>query len=172
MTSERPDRTELTSREYYAIRELFGLVSSFERTKGLLEKRAKKLPGTWRDMNMIVAKGMRVMAALLSTVTIEKLKIISKELDNTVVNVDVVKRGMPQRKADTFTYVPTEALETLLRGIVQNECVFCEKTKREAKKCIWHNAIEATYPFELPELHKEHCRFSGFTIEHEGSDGE
>lgn len=172
MNSGAPERTPLSSREYYSIREIFGIVSSYEKAMGWLEKRAKKLPGVWRDMNMISAKAQRVVAAMLSTVPAEKLKLIEKELDNTEVSVDVVRRGLPQPKTDAFTYVPQEPLETLISGIVEHECVFCEKSKREAKKCPWCKAIEATYPYELPELNKEHCRFSGFVIEHEGSDGE
>ena len=172
MTGNTSERTPLTSREYYAIREMFGIVSTYEKAMGHLEKRAKKLPGAWRDMHMISAKAQRLIAALLSTVPADKLKLVEKELDNTVVNVDVVRRGLPQPKTDAFTYVPQEALETLIGGIVQEQCLLCEKDKRQSKKCPWRIAIEATYPWELPELHKEHCRFSGWTIENEGSDGE
>ena len=172
MTGNEPERTPLTSREYYAIREMFGIVSTFEKTMGYLEKRAKKLPGAWRDMNMISAKGQRLIAALLSTVPADKIKLIEKELHNTVVNVDVVRRGLPEPKIDEFTYVPQKALETLIDGIVQEQCFLCEKDKRQSKKCPWRKAIEATYPWELPEQYKEHCRFSGGTIELEGSGGE
>lgn len=170
MTGNAPERTPMTSREYYALREIFGIISSFETCKGHLQKRAKSLPGAWRDMNMIGAKAERLLAQLLSTIPAEKLGLIEKELQNTVVNVEVVRRGLPQPKKDAFTYVPQEALETLIGGIVQEQCLLCEKDKRQSKKCPWRIAIEATYPWELPELHKEHCRFSGWTIEHEGSD--
>lgn len=167
MSEKTPERIPLTGREYYALREMFGLISCYGKSLGYLEKRAKTLPGVWRDMHMISAKTERVIAALLSTVPTDKLRQIERELENTYVSVEVRRTVIAQPEREMFTYVPQKPLEALIEGVLRGECMFCEKDQRESKKCPWRKAIEATYPYELPEVYKEHCRFSGFTIDEE-----
>lgn len=165
MNDKEPERIPLTGREYFALREIFGIVDCYDNALNYLEKRAKMLPGVWRDMKLISKKAETVTRALLSTVPKDKLLQISIELRNTVVNVDVVrsKSVVPQERK-LFTYVPTREMSEVLLGLAEEKCAFCSKTKREAKKCPWFSAISAMYQYELPDVKEDHCQLCGYFI--------
>ena len=170
--SEQQDRTPLTQEEYYSLRLVFGFVTAIENALPVIEKRARRVPGAWRDLKMLSTKGQGLITKLLTTVPSEKIRIIYKELRNMRTRVDIIQPGLPEPEHDGFTYVPTDALDALIRGVVTWECAFCEKDKKAARRCEWRKVIEATYPYDLPEKGNEGCRFSGWTIEHNGGEYE
>ena len=45
-----PDRFPLSGREYYALRELFGVVSTFNNCAGELDKRVRSIPGAYLSL--------------------------------------------------------------------------------------------------------------------------
>ena len=49
------ERYRLTRDEYYALRTISGLVSSYELNLDKLEKRIKTIPGGWRDAKLIAS---------------------------------------------------------------------------------------------------------------------
>lgn len=154
----------LTEKEYYAIRELFGAVSALEKYAGILERRAKINPGTWRDLRMMQEKAKGVLHGLLITIPIEKLRMIQKELPYIRVSVDVVKHKEPRRKNDEYTYVPTEAMETIMQEAIDWRCFACDNEGQDIWKCPLRKALEATYPFKLPGDNMKNCKFSGLNL--------
>lgn len=162
------DRHYLTSREYYVLRELFGLVSAFSTAQDALEKRVRSIPGGWRDMRLIQAVATRLMQNILATVPEEKLMLIRKELAHTKVRVSVERSiGTPDDGTKYFAYVPYNALERIMARVVDDECLCCDKTRDEVLRCQLRKDIEATYPFEYPKRRGE-CPFMGSAIDASG----
>ena len=62
------DRVPLSGREYYALRELFGMVSSFNVCAGDLEKRVKSIPDAWRDYRLLMVLSEKLMQKVLDTI--------------------------------------------------------------------------------------------------------
>ena len=166
------ERWPLSGREYFAIRQLFAIVSSYEHSMTQLEKRAKAIPGAWRDLKMLSAKSENLIAALLRTVPANKLQQIQRELGSTTVTVEVKGAANSKLERGAFQYVPCEALETLIQHMIDWECFSCEKCGKEAKKCPYRETIEACFPYEMSFKDKEYCAYSGMNIQTEEAAGE
>ena len=94
-------RFHFSEREYYATRELFGIVSTFNKYAGLLEHRVREIPGGWRDLRMLMTVSEKLLKSILRTVPKKKLAAIQKELRNTEVIVNVRNTVAPPAKTDT-----------------------------------------------------------------------
>ena len=160
-------RFHFSEREYYATRELFGIVSTFNRCAGELERRVREIPGGWRDLRLIQTLSEKLVVGILQTVPRKKLAAIKRELYNTEVLVNV-RRDVArpaQGEEDGFTYVPQRALERITQCAVNFECFCCEKKGTEAKRCQLRRDIEATYMFEYDCPAGQACPFQGAVIE-------
>lgn len=158
------DRFPLSGREYYALRELFGVVSTFNNCAGELDKRVRSIPGAYRDYRMIQSVVEKLVRKLLTTVPKNKLVQISKELKYTRIVVEVKPEITPSRDdGNLLTYVPQRALERIMEKVVGYECFCCEKAGKDARRCQLRRDIEATYHYDYPDDGKE-CPFAGMTI--------
>lgn len=159
-----PDRFPLSGREYYALRELFGVVSTFNNCAGELDKRVRSIPEAYRDYRMIQSVAEKLVRKLLTTVPKNKLVQISKELKYTRIVVEVKPEITPSRDdGNLLTYVPQRALERIMEKVVGYECFCCEKAGKDARRCQLRRDIEATYHYDYPDDGKE-CPFAGMTI--------
>ncbi len=171
---QRPDadgRYPLSEREYYALRELFGIVNTFSEKAGELEPRAKLQPGVWRDLRMIQSVAAKAMAALLRTVPARKLIQINRELANTQVLVNVNRSicEKPDQNDDNLTYVSQRALERITQIAVNSECLFCEKQGADARHCQLRKDIESTYMFDTGSS-KTECQYAGMIFSERSRD--
>ncbi len=166
------DRWPLSGREYFAIRQLFAIMSAYEHSITQLEKRAKAIPGAWRDLKMLSAKSENLIADLLSTVPANKLQQIQRELGSTTVTVEVKGAANSRLERGSFQYVPCEALEVLIQHMIDWECFTCEKCGKEAKNCKYRKVIEACFPYEMSFKDKEYCAYSGMNVQTEAASGE
>ena len=82
-------RFHFSEREYFATRELFGIVSTFNKNAEQLERRVREIPGGWRDLKLIMAVSEKLLRGILRTIPKKKLAVIQKELLNTEVLVNV-----------------------------------------------------------------------------------
>ena len=156
----------LSGREYYALRQLFGIASGFETTLGDLKDRAKLTPGTWRDMKMISAVSDKAITALVRSIPTRKLQQVLKELENTVVSVEVRGgAGLPVSKREPFCYAPEKSIELLIQSTLEWQCFACEKSPKQAKKCPYRKAIDDVFPYEQPGDTPELCKYSGLNLE-------
>jgi len=156
-------RFHFSEREYYATRELFGIVSTFNKCAGQLEKRVREIPGGWRDLKLIMALSEKLMRNILSTVPKKKLAVIKRELDSTEVIVNVKNTIAPPAEGDTdgYTYVSSRALERITQRCVAFECFACSKKGAEVRKCQLRKDIEDTYMYDYPKVGKNECPFMG-----------
>lgn len=159
-------RFHFSQREYYATRELFGIVSTFNKCAGELERRVREIPGGWRDLRLITTLSEKLLSNILKTVPLKKLAVIKKELNSTEVIVSVRNDVARPTQADTdgFTYVSQRALERITQRVVDFECFCCDKKGADAKHCQLRKDIEATYIFDYPCPAKKECPFAGMTF--------
>lgn len=159
----RPDedgKFPLSGNEYYAVREIFAVISAFETSMDYLKDRAKLKPGTWRDMKLVSTKSQSAVGELLRTVPLKKIEQIMIELKNTFITVDVRPvRGVKPPKRPDYVYVPAAALDGLIERVMDIDCFACEKRGREIKKCQLRALIEDTFPYAIPEPDNDGCKF-------------
>lgn len=166
----RPDkdadgRFHFSEREYYATRQFFGIITTFNKHAGQLERRVREIPNGWRDLRMLMTVSERLLGNILKTVPVKKLKAIKKELDNMEFTVSIRNCIAPPAKTDTdgFTYVSQRALERITQRVVDFECFGCQKQGAEAKHCQLRKDIESTYNYEYPCASGKECPFAGMT---------
>lgn len=144
------ERVNLSGREYYTLRSLMAVVSTFEGCAGDLEKRVRTIPNGYRDLKLIMATADRLFEKILATIPEKKLKQIKHEIGFTRLELKVTP-DYTGRKESAFIYVPQENLEWLTEKVVDMECALCDKTCKESKKCEIRKNIEALYHYDFPE---------------------
>ena len=172
MADKETPKTPLSGNEYAALRCFFGVVSTMTIHQGRLEKRIRSIPNGWRNWRFIQSSADRLLDELIETIPPNKLKQIRTELAHTRVFVEVRREfcnPAVDRDEKMMTYVPMRALERIMAVAVNNECLFCERSGKVAKKCPLRADLNAMYPFEVekePELaNGQECPFAGWRID-------
>ena len=151
---QNTERTPLSKREYYALRQLFGLVSVFQICGDDLRNRLRGLSGGWRDLRMMQSVSDKLLRTILDTIPLQKLNILSRELTNTVCEVNV--RGPIGIHDESGTAcVETAALERMMDRAMQVECFACEKLGKKARSCPMRKDILKLVPWDFPEIGKD-----------------
>lgn len=160
------ERRNLSGNEYAALQALFCVISTFAETSPRLEKRAKKArPGTWRDIRMIQSAAARVLDNLLETIPPEKLAHVRADIQHTKLYIRIEPDwAAPTVSTKGFSYTPTQTLNDLLNYLVGNECMFCTKSAKEARKCIHRKTIEDALPHSVPGGDNAECKFAGIAL--------
>lgn len=156
------ERIPLTNKEYYTLRELFGIVNTFDKCANDLRARCKLIPGGWRDLRLIITKAEKLMTDILHTVPLKKLESMRKEFDHTVCEVRVTRDFTGKAKEEGFAYVPDRALERVVHRLIGYECLCCDKSAKEGKRCKLFKDIEALYPWPMPPR-SDRCPLAGLS---------
>lgn len=155
-------RIPLTKREYYALREVFGIVNAFDRCAHDLKTRCQQIPNGWRDLRLICSKAEKLMGDLLKTVPVEKLRSMKAELGQITCEVKCVKDFTGRLKAEGFSYVPDDALSRVVARLIGDECLVCDKSAKQGKRCPISKDIEALYPWPMPPR-GDRCPLAGLS---------
>ena len=158
-----PERTNLSNREYHALRGIFGMVNNFNVLAPLLEQRAKSTGDGWDIMQRIQELSETLMAKLLATVPANKLKLMQKDLRYTVCEIKL-KYDVVQREETEYVCVPAKELDRIVSRLMNYECLICDKCMKDAKKCKLYKDITATYPWEFESIDGK-CPLAGFLNE-------
>ena len=162
------DRVPLRGTEYAALQALFAAVSHYQELFPVLEKRAKLMPGLWRDMKLVEAKTQHILQGILNTVPENKLRHILADCRNIKLYVKIEPPGAAPTVTVGYSYTPTRTLNELLCYVCEHECLMCGKTPTEARHCEIRRIIEDALPHEIKAKDGEHCRWSDFTLGLEG----
>ena len=156
---------KLSGKEYGALQSLMAMVSYMEALLPFLERRAKTVPGVWRDLMLIRKKCATCMDSLLVTIPPEKLQHIRADIEHTKIYVMVEAPGLSSKKmSDNFAYLPVRTLNQLLGYVCEHECMMCDKTPTQARKCHVRKKIDDALPHEVNAQDGEHCKYSDMTI--------
>ena len=159
-TNERP----LSGKEYAALQSLFAALSSLSVTTPTLEKRARTVPGAWRDLRMMQTKCDTVMQRLLTTVPVNKLRHIRADIEHARVYVKVEAPGLNSMSTEGFSYVPTDTVNALLAYVCEHDCMLCDNTPEQARTCETRKMIEKALPHEIDAADGAHCKFSDISL--------
>lgn len=155
-------RVALSSREYSAIRAIWGAVNALNLYHGELERRCKSYKNGWRDLRCLVKLSEKVMHQTLSTVPRKKLLQMRKELDNTICEIKT--RGISGCKDDGFMYVSEDTIINLCKAATDINCFGCEKTHSEARKsCQLYKDIQSIFNYDFDEC--KSCPLAGGVVE-------
>lgn len=167
----RPDadgKYQLSGREYFAIREIFGLISALAYNGDELKARAQLIPGVWRDFRMVQAKITSVVDAMLRTVPIKKIRMIKEDCANTVINVEVrAPHGAKPPVPPDYVCVPSTALDDIIGRVLNVECFACDKAGKAMTRCPVRAAIDDLFPFEIEDPDNGGCKYCGYHISHD-----
>ena len=141
-------RIPLSNKEYYSLRNVFGIVNILDECLPMLRKRLELIDAQ-ADMELVQARFERVMAQILRTIPPNKLVTMRKDLNHMTCEVRIAY-DYAKRDNREFTYCPTEAIDRLAKRVLDWECLSCDKCAKEAKKCPVFKDINDCYPWELP----------------------
>lgn len=159
------ERVKLSGREYAQIQIMFAALSALQETEKCLAKRCE-IAGIGDRLPSIIKEYESVLIDLLKTVPETKLAHLRKELDNTKIYVKVEPPGGAQTMSrETWSYVKTKALNHLISCCIDYNCLLCDKTKAEAKKCPHMAAIQGCLPHAIGVDHKDSCPLAGAALE-------
>lgn len=99
-------------------------------------------------MMLIAKKSEDLMKKMMFTIPSKKLMTMQKDLTHMVCEVRIAY-DYAKRDEREFTYCPTEAIDRLVKRVLEWECLSCDKSAKEAKKCPIFKDIDACYPWEL-----------------------
>ena len=156
----------LSGKEYSAVLSLFAAVSHYAELYPWLRKRAEMVPGTVELMDSVQENSQDIIDRILSTIPQEKLYHMKMDLGHVKLYIKVEPPGcVPSKDMTGYSYVPTKALNELLAYLVTHECIFCDKTATEARKCPYRGIIDKVLVHDVDGVDREHCKFSDITLE-------
>lgn len=154
----------LSGKEYAALQSLFAAMSHLQELLPILETRAKMLPNLWRDLKCVSALTSKSLDRILLTVPPEKLRHIMADIRNVQLYIRVEPPGMHSFSTEGFSYTPTKTLNSLLGYVCDHECMMCDKTPVESRKCEIRQMIDAALPHEVKAKDAEHCKYSDMVL--------
>ena len=157
--ADEDGRYPLSSREYEALRTLFGAVNALDTEN--LKNRCKLIKNGWRNLRLAQTLLKRLMEQILTTVPLKKLVSIQKELRYTVCEIKI--RPPVEDKNCGTVYVKQEAMVRLADRAINMDCCVCEKSAKECKRCQLFQDLNACFPYELWEPEDTLCPFAGVT---------
>lgn len=156
----------LTMREYDALRTVFGALNALD--SETLKERLQTTNGGWRDMRLALSMMRKVLDNLLSTIPARNLLTLKDELNHTYCEVRI--RGAGTLAHPDCVYLSQKAVVSLIDRAIQLECMLCEKSAKEGKRCPLYKNIQALFPYELDEPTDTQCPFAGVSHVNYGKD--
>lgn len=156
------ERTNLSGREYAAVLSYFGAISTVVGCMPILKKRGE-IAGVTEDMQVIQQKLDDVLDGILRSVPQKKLEHIRIELANARMYTKIEAYGLDST-SEAYSYIPTVAVNGLLAYLVRQECLLCDKTTVESRKCPYRLLIEKSVPHMVAKEQDGKCRFADIAL--------
>ena len=150
-------RYPLSMREYEALRMMFAAVTALDCEP--LHDRCDLFPGLWETVQKAKDDMFGATEQLLTTVPAKKLVAMRHELKYTVCKIDI--RPPSKDAGRDYLYIPRKAFIELLQRAIQLDCMVCDKSLKECKKCKLYKDIDACFPYLLDEPTDTKCPFAG-----------
>lgn len=156
----------LTGREYQAVLSLFAAVSHYAELFPLLKKRADLVPGLWDKMTKAQALTDEILGEIASTIPADKARHVLMDIQHVKLYVKVEPPGsVPTVDMTSYSYVPTTTLNELLSYVMENECLLCDKSPKEARKCQIRKIFTDALTHEVDAKDTDHCRYSDMSLD-------
>jgi len=160
------EKRYLSGREYAAMLSLFAAISHYTELFPLLRKRANLVPGLWEKMEQAQALTDEILSEISATIPVDKARHILQDIQHVRLYVKVEPPGSV-RSVDmtSYSYVPTPQLNELLTYVMEHECLMCDKTPVEARKCEYRKTFEGALAHEVDAKDTDHCRYSDMSLD-------
>jgi hypothetical protein len=124
-----------------------------------IHERCDLIPGLWDKIIHAKDEMFEASEELLKTIPARKLLAINHELQYTVCRIEIKP---PSKEAGRdYLYVSRKSFVELLQRAIQLDCLLCDKTVEECKKCKLYKNIDACFPYLLEEPNDKLCPFAG-----------
>ncbi len=144
---------------------LFAAVSHYAELYPMLNRRAEMVPGTSEMMKTVQGETEEVIDRLLGTIPQNKLLQMKADLKNVRLYIKVEPPGCVSTVDMTsYSYVPTKSLNQLLAHVIEHECMLCDKTPTEARKCPYRSMIEKALVHDADVKDTDHCKYSDLAL--------
>ena len=155
----------LSGKEYAALLSLFAAISHYGELFPVLKKRAEMIPGLWEKMQNVEELTNSLLDGILSTIPADKLLHVKADIQHVKLYIKVEPPGcVPSVDMSGFSYVPTKALNGLLCYVMEHECLLCDKTPVEARKCPIKKMFEDCLPHEVAAKDTGSCKYADMSI--------
>jgi hypothetical protein len=147
----------LSMEEYDALRQMMGAVSALDRDT--LKSRCELIPEAWDKLVRARNDLMWILEQLFGTIPARKLLSIRRELQYT----QCVVRIRPPSESDPkdHIYIDQHAFKRILERAIKMDCMFCDQTIKQCKRCQLYKDICDCFPYELSEPTDTLCPFAG-----------
>lgn len=140
-------RYKLKSEEYQALLELCASFTLMKDAEGCLKERMRLGSNMWRDYRCMVTMLDKLIGNILDTVPLKKLRIIQQDIKN--VRMQLYSGAVSGARSKPWVVsVDDEALMCCLDEVMSHNCMLCDKTKQEYKKCPYHKMLSDLFPYE------------------------
>lgn len=160
-------RVPITQKEYHAILMVMGLLNMMDGNDQTLKNRLRLTGRGYTDWRMITGKLAKVFDKLLKTVPANKLMQMKVELKNVRAVVTTTPDYTGNNRKVGYFYCPEKAMERMIARIINSECLCCDMSAKQCKRCMIFKDINEIYPWELPPGADGKCPMAGMYINEE-----
>lgn len=154
------ERRPLTGREYTSILSLVGSLDAMTDAIPGLEGR-----GQTEALKTALDTGAEALRKVCDTVPLKKLMRIQQDMRHTRIYTKVEAPGIKTVDTEHHRYVAAITLNKLVDYMAHHECLLCDKTDVEARKCPYREVMEDALPHELEyRVTDGKCKWSGMTL--------
>lgn len=159
------DRTRINGFEKEALMRMAVAEQIIVKELSAIEKRAKSVPGCWRDIRLVQTKLDHIMEELLRTVPLEQLLIVQRAMHDA--SYEIGCRGPVGRNADRFRrengiWLSYEVINMLFSG-ARDKCLTCMETMEGQKKCPLRKALDVI-PSDVEDRDDGGCPYMDVTM--------
>lgn len=142
------ERTPMRSYEASQMMFLMGLAQEADKAANQTLKNRLAMVGKQTRIAEIAQEVSGICSDVLSTVPVEKLRTLQKNLECVEMQTNV-KRVVDDGKNE-FTYVPSNAMRRLCAIASKDRCGMCLRTAEDAKNCKFRKLMQEIYMVDLP----------------------
>lgn len=156
---DKDGKVPLKSYEWIGLKCIWAAQSVLECDNDKLEERLKAMvPNGWRDLRMITLRLRKILDQLVDTIPTNKLYSIKSEMLNTEMRI--LSRG-PSNGVQNIVHLSTTEMKDLINLLINRECMLCDKTADQGKRCPIFKAITNCMHYELDESTSGSCQLCG-----------
>lgn len=157
------ERKPLRKREWLDLQDLIGAVEALDAAQGLIDRAP-----TIRAARDTAAQAFDEACRTIPT---DRLVRIKQDLKHTRIYTKVEAPGITTVDTTQYRYVEAWALNRLIARVVDTECLMCDKSAADGKKCPLREVMEAVLPHELEYTAPDGCcKWSGLALGLEGAE--
>lgn len=150
----------LSMEEYDAVRQMMGAINVLDNNDVLKQRFDLIDENMWEQYKSCQSKLVELIERLFGSIPPKKLLSMRRELDHTVCITKIRPPSLNEPK--DYLYISRTAFERMIQRAIDLNCLICDKSCSEGKRCDLYKDIVDMFPYELTDSDKdEKCPFAG-----------